>query len=138
MDPLVALGVAGNIVSFVEFTITLVTETSNIYNSVSGTTRHVSFLHLVAQDISRFIDSFPAQDDQTSEALRSLVGESKRIASKLLEAIHSLASSNKKSKWNSFRAALKQVYSKEKLDSLFNELRILQSRIESHIQFSIL
>ena len=53
MDPLSAVGVAGTIVQFVTFASTLISKSTEIYNSASGSSTEVLDLHHVSQHLQQ-------------------------------------------------------------------------------------
>lgn len=134
MDPFSALGLASNIISLVDFTSKLVAGTKAIYQSQSGTSEETAVLETITQDIRRLDDAIVI-DDAHSGALRSLATESKNMADQLLQAIDRLRAGSKHSPWTSFKAALRDVWSRSEIQALYRRLSELQRQITAHIQY---
>jgi hypothetical protein len=132
MDTITALGVAGNVVTFVDFAWAVLTEARTIYKSSDGASDEAGFLDTLVSDMRRQHDAL-ISDPTAPKDLLKLVEKSKYIASELLKALTELQAQPKRSKWKSFVAALKEVWGKNKTESLLNRLLNLQSQINSHL-----
>ncbi|KAK4168464.1 hypothetical protein QBC43DRAFT_187756, partial [Cladorrhinum sp. PSN259] len=137
MDPLTALGVASNIVSFVSFTFDLVTETRQICNSASGASETTTLIQTIARDVEQF-NAALSSSHHVYPSLQALISQSSKMAVHLQDGLRKLNSKRKRSTWCSFKAALRAVWTKDQVDSFLTDLGRLQSQIMSHIQFSIL
>ncbi len=133
-DPFTALGVAGNIITFVDFTWKLFSGAHAIYRSQSGSSDKNAVLEVIARDVSTLSDAIVVEQSQ-SEALRSLATKSKRVAEKVLEALEKLKVQGSNSRWKSLKVALKEVWSHSEIDGLEKALSALQSQVTSHVQY---
>jgi hypothetical protein len=132
MDPITALGIAGNVVTFVDFAWTVLSEARTIYRSSDGASDEAGFLDTLVSDVRRQHNGL-ISDPTAPKDLLTLIDKSKRIASELLKALADLQAQPKRSKWKSFVAALKEVWGKNKTESLLNRLLNLQGQINSHL-----
>lgn len=137
LDSLSAIGLAGNIVQFVDFSFKLVTETRNIYHSATGKTTDNVLLSAIADDIQKLSDRLEtSQSARTSASiarLQSLAVEAQEVAEELLKAVSLLRASKPQSKWSSFKVALAQVYNGEKIRSLTSQITKLQGLVTNRL-----
>ncbi|KAI0593106.1 hypothetical protein F4775DRAFT_608331 [Biscogniauxia sp. FL1348] len=132
MDPFTALGVASNIVAFVDFACRLFTETRDIYKSASGTTEQ----NLLLEDISRNVLDFStglSHCHSSQPRLKSISKQCEIIAKDLLETLDTLKLKGERSKWQSFRSALREVRKKSEIDRLADSLAKVQMNIVQYI-----
>src|SRR5689334_8066478 len=112
MDPLTALGVASNIVSFVSFAFDLITETRKICNSASGASDNTILVQTIARDVERF-NATLSSSRHASPALQALISQSSKMAADLQNGLRTLKSKRKRSTWDSFKVALRGVWTKD-------------------------
>ncbi|KAI1744668.1 hypothetical protein F4680DRAFT_405708 [Xylaria scruposa] len=136
MDPLSALGVASNVLAVVDFAWTLFTEARTIYRSSSGLSDDAIFVEQIVRDISLLNDNL-ADSRPISKELDSLVKKSRDLTAELLQALQAIAVKGRRSKWNSFASALRDVWGKDKIQSMTEKLQIVQMQISRHIQVSM-
>lgn len=132
-DPFAALGLAGNIITLIDFTWKLVAGAHTIYRSHSGTSDENAVLEVIVHDISSLSDAVVV-DQARSEKLRLLAAESKRVAEELLRALDKLKAKDHNSRWASLKAALKEVWSRGEIENLEKSLSKLQAQVTAHIQ----
>lgn len=122
MDPLGAIGLAGNIITFVDFTSKLIAKTHEIYSSSTGITNEHADLAKVINDVhtmTRQLDCSagpPVTDDET--ALFDLVKECRKLSADLVRALKRLQTRNPSSKLESFHGAWRVMREKDNLESL--------------------
>src|SRR4051794_29327999 len=73
MEPLVALGLVSNILSFIDFSMKLLRGTREIHGSLSGTLEENSSRELVAREMKKFSSKLLAPDAS------NLIGEDKEL-----------------------------------------------------------
>lgn len=131
MDPLAALGLAGNVIALVDFLWTVLSEAREIYKSPSGESEENRFIDVLIGDIEA--QSHPLLDlpGSTSE-LNALVRESRDIANQVIAGA-STVKRKSRSRWRSFSAALKDVWGRDKTQVLLSRLGRLQSHISIHL-----
>jgi hypothetical protein len=136
LDPLTALGLAGNVIQFVDFACKLFKGTRSIYKSSSGVGKENDVLETIAADLSRLVSGIVICPEHSVE-LRSLASQAKCISTELLNALENVRVHGQKTKWKCFVAALKEAWNSSRLDEMSGRLFALQSQINMHIQVMI-
>jgi hypothetical protein len=140
MDPLTALGLAGNVVQFVDFTSKLISGAYEVYSSSTGTTAETADLSTVIEDLEvvtrRLTPTLnkPRTDDEI--ALSNLVSKCQKLSGDLLKVLNKLKSKNPHSKWESVRVTWAAIRKKEHLASI--EKRVYNYRNEILLRISIM
>ena len=135
MEPLVAIGLVGNIVQFIDFSSKLISKTTEGYRSADGALVDNARLEAATNDLlalNKQIDCNPSTGG-TSLAILSLCSSCNDIAKELLAALAKLKAEGGKSKWKSFRKALRSVWSKEKISEIERRLSTFRDEINLHI-----
>ena len=136
LDPLSAIGLAGNIVQFVDFSFKLIAETRDIYHSATGATTNGVLLSAIADDVQKLSDQLESSHSRPTgfmSGLQKVAVEAHEVAKELLEAVSLLRASKPQSKWSSFKAALAQVYHGEKIRNLTSHITRLQSLLTNRL-----
>lgn len=135
MDPLTAVGLAGNIVQFVHFSCSLVSKTSDIHHSTSGQTQENVELDLIAKELSLQCAKIQQNLSGSEDAsLSKLALACQRVSDDLISLIARIRSkSGHDGKWTSFRQAVKSVLKSEDLRQLNSRLDALRSQMNAHI-----
>ncbi|KAJ4246254.1 hypothetical protein NW762_013604 [Fusarium torreyae] len=148
MDPITAFQVAGTVITFVEFTRTLLTEAREVYTSPSGTTSQSVRLDRIAQDLAAVgdqVSSSLANSHSTSrttseDTLLRLCGECNNIRNELQQALSSLQARGD-TKFNyavsSVATAFKAMWSQGKINRLDQRLRHIQSEMTMALLVSL-
>ena len=137
MDPLTALGLAGNIVQFVDFSSKLLCGAYEVYSSTSGATADLDTVIKDLQAATRRLSppsSKPRTDDEI--ALSSLVSNCRKLSEDIQKVLDKLQSKNPHQKWASLRVAWSSMRKREKLVSL--ETRLNRYRSEILVRISIM
>ena len=146
MEPLTALGLAGNVIQFIDFSSQLVSKGHKIYRSLDGTLDENIDAEIVATNLSQSnaklqkslsqggISTATSADDK---ALVNLCQRCSDVASELLLRLDKLKVSGKHRKWKSARQALKTVIGKEELEQISNRLSLYRNEITLHIAVSL-
>lgn len=133
MDSLSAVSLAGTVVQFVHFGCSLVSESSNIYQSSTGQSQNNVELDLVARELSLLCAAF--QNDRPSQesgAIFKLALACKAVADDLVVMVSRMREKNgQHNKWSSFRQALKSVLKSGELKDLCNRLERLRSQMNT-------
>ena len=129
MDPFLAIGLAANIVQFVDFAGKLVAGTRAIYHSASGMPSDAVALNDLATSIREMSDDLASATSASNPgpALRDLATDCKQIANELLQAITKLKAKHPHSKWESFMIALKAIGKDPHIKKLAAQLYNIQS-----------
>ena len=121
MDPISALSVASNVVQFVEFGISLFTGAQTIYQSASAMGEENRILYCITADLQRLSDSIIISNDANKD-LEDLAEECKRMCGEFLQQHKKLSVQGTKIKWKSFKAVLREAWSRDKVDKTFKKL----------------
>jgi hypothetical protein len=132
-DPFAALGLAGNIITLIDFTWKLFAGAHTIYRSHAGTSDENVVLEVIVRDISSLSGAVIVEQAR-SEKLQLLAAESKRVAEELLHALEKLKAKGRNTRWGSLKAALKEVWSRGEIENLEKSLSKLQAQVTAHIQ----
>lgn len=143
IDPLTALGLASNIVQLITFTSDLVSKSREYYHSVDG--RLLDKLELEAitstlQNLSSDLivpTSEKSQVTQTERQLKELCTGCKQVTRELLALIGSLKSDGSRSRWKSFRQALRSMWQEEKINDLEKRLDRYRRQIDTTLMISL-
>ena len=138
MEAFAALGLASNIVQFVDFTCKLLASTRAIHRFGSHPSPNRIALEKIANNakaISAKLDQHAASRDPGLELLSS---ECKNIAQDLLEMLGKLRLRKDKTRWASFVLALKDVAKERQVTSLYERLSKIQTQLNAHIQHTLL
>lgn len=137
MEALAALGLASNVISFVDFSWKLVAGARQIYGSASESSNNSQTLEVLATSITELNDAIVI-DAAIPDNLQKLSKECHTVARDLLAVIGKLRMKGKHKRWNSFAVALKEVWKQGKIDGLVERLQRLQSQLLVQIQFTML
>lgn len=126
LDPVSAIGLAGNIITFIDFTSKILTESSRIYHSGTATAENLE-LEYIAESLRGFgVQLNPTPNGGFSATLEAC----KRVADELLQTIHALEPRNgRHKKWTSFCKALASVWHKDKILALQKRLSSLRDQV---------
>jgi hypothetical protein len=136
LDPFTAIGLAGNIVQFVDYSSKLISSTYEIYKSSTGSSGNQVYLEGIA---TRLLELNHALDQPKligtnwyDKPLDELRKECLQDTQALLGLIKALRA-KKDSKWSSFRKALRNTWEKEEIDRLEGRLKDHRSEIAAHL-----
>lgn len=149
VSAIAALGLAANVGQLVDYALRIVSKSRELRKSLDGTlpeNHHTAVitesLYSASCTLSSYLDNCKAADQVLSledERLKEISRACGAIASSLLDELERLRlASDKHTKWNSFRQALKAVWGKGKLDILANTLEMYRNELKTILQISIL
>ncbi|KAF2493004.1 hypothetical protein BU16DRAFT_514299, partial [Lophium mytilinum] len=133
MDPLAALGLAANVIQFVDFTSKLFSQTAAIYrsaNGVSGETQELITITTGLQTLCARLASpqelggYPAED-----GLMSLAQGCKSAGDELVVALQKLRATGSHKKWASLTTALITVWKQPQIDAMKRRLELYKSQL---------
>lgn len=135
MDPLSAIGLAGNIVQFVQFSCSLVSQTSAIYSSSTGQLQSHIELDVIAADLSRLCTNIRnGLSEQSDTQLGILASLCQKIADDLTAIVAKLKrNEGGNKKWQSFRQALKATINAKEVEQLSCRIEQLRSQMNTHM-----
>ncbi|KAF2014296.1 hypothetical protein BU24DRAFT_451385 [Aaosphaeria arxii CBS 175.79] len=132
---LAAVGLAGNIVQFVQFGCELLSTTVVVLRSVDGISTQHGDLHLIAEHLKRHCVNLKVET-YSDPNLVELAKRSQAAAEELLTAVNAVRLDKKPGDsriFAGFRKALKGIWSKEKIESLSTRLDRLRDAIILHL-----
>ncbi|KAI0102583.1 hypothetical protein GGR51DRAFT_527012 [Nemania sp. FL0031] len=148
MDPLTAVGLAGNIVQFVQFAADLIQTAVEIRRSSTGCTADVLTLDTLYQQLNNFNDELASGRSNASGYLngqgsasnpgvisfRELSLLCKSDCEELLSVVDTLKGQcGPRKRWRSFRTALSILWKKDKIEELEKRLNRTQMTMTLHI-----
>ncbi|KAM0258623.1 hypothetical protein ACHAPA_011158 [Fusarium lateritium] len=148
MDPITAFQVAGTVITFVEFSRSLLTDAHHVYKSPTGTTLSVVKLDQIAKDLAKTGDEVSivlAQDAaasvmSSSDTLLKLCQQCKRIETEIQQVLGGLQARGD-TKFNyavsSVAIAFRASWSKSKIDDLDQRLQSIKSEMIMAILLSL-
>jgi uncharacterized protein Yka (UPF0111/DUF47 family) len=137
MDPMSALGLAANIVAFVEFAAKLVSGAHQVYSSATGATDENASLETVVNDIQAMTRGLSSNTGPAATpdqiALRDLAQKCCSLSEDLVKALRKLRMKNPKSKTESVRVAWRAMREKNNLNSLEKQIDSYHRQILARI-----
>jgi len=133
MDPLTAVGLAGTIVQFVDFTTKIVSKSTELYRSGRGVLAENANIETTTADLKELnsrLEQTTAVHDPDLQALCQACGE---VADQLLTALAKLRVTCQGQKWQSLRKALRSIWSKEDITQLEQRLASFRSELNLRI-----
>jgi hypothetical protein len=152
MEAVAALGIAGNVVQFLDFATKLCVTSVEIYqhtNGASASNAHaetllksfVETIDEIAADLGKYFTSlnaaFPQAQQQGDTQICSIIKDCQEIASDLLQRFDKLKTSGKPGKWKSFVAGVKWIWRKNELKELQSRLKDIREILEWRILLSL-
>lgn len=141
MEPFAALGLACNIVQFVDFSCKLLSSASAIYRSASGAAPAVNDATTIARTLhdlsSRLVAPTTTADQEESQAsqnpmntlLNELASGCRGASAEVLSALDGLHARTTSSRWSSFKVALLTVMKSDQIDNLEHRLEQYRRQI---------
>ncbi|KAF2681607.1 hypothetical protein K458DRAFT_391569 [Lentithecium fluviatile CBS 122367] len=154
MEALAAVGLASNVVQFVDFAGKIVSQTIRIYRerprdpAIDDSDEEAPSSHLekITSDLEQFnkhltqsldtCDPNPAKLSSSDKEIVRICRECQKITDSLLAALRKLRRTNKKL-WSSFVAALRTVWSEGEINELRQTLDSYRQQITLHILASV-
>ena len=137
LDPMTALGLAGNVVQFVDFSIKLLGDAHEIHKSAQGSLQENLDVEKVTEIIRTLQMKLRTQDGDNINAngkaensLERLCLSCDETAEELLEALEKLKVQGKRSPWKSIRQAIQSIKGKTAVVELCGRLKRFQDAIE--------
>lgn len=135
MEPFSALGLACNIVQFVDFSCKLFSSTSAIYRSASGAAPAVRDATAIARTLhdlsSRLVAQTAAagQDESMNGLLNELASNCRDASAELISALDGLRARTTNSQWSSFKAALLTIMKSDQIKKLEERLELYRRQV---------
>jgi hypothetical protein len=121
MDPISALSVAGTVVQLVDFSIKIVSKSSELYRLGSDGPVENQSIDKATEDLTKLNNKL--KDSSVSDPdLQELCKSCGCAADELLVALSKIKVDGKGRAWQSFRKAFRSIWSKEKIQELENRM----------------
>lgn len=136
MEALVAVGLAANVLQFVQFGYELFSLSTEIRKSTDGRSVRHDDLDTIAKDIRTHCRALATQC--SSPGLQKLANDALKVAEDLLDATEDIRRKSQKSglykisRWRSFRQALEAIWKNDKVTHLATRLESLRHQVEFH------
>ena len=130
-EALAIVGLASNIISFVDFGFKVASEARNVRDSLHGTTAEVRELELIVDEVSRY-----RRLTNDEERILEMAGQCERVANDLRKAIKKLHMRKGRSKTLESSRVVFQGWWKQKdhIAVLLRRLDSLDQRLRRHIE----
>ena len=140
LDPITAIGLAGNIVQFVDFSWSLLCESKKLYDSGTGVSAENEDLEIISSDLLRLSDALTAPSSTGAMPLETmkLVSQCKEVAHELLAVLDDIREKGPRKRRKSFVAALQSRLKKEQISSLVARMERLRGQMQIHLQRMLL
>lgn len=134
IDPFTCLGLAGNIVQFIDFAWKLLSESQAIYHSETGTSDDHIVLEKIVKDLHPLVAGLTISNT-VSDELKDIASICQDVSAKLGKALKEIEVQGQNSRWKSFVHALKKVWDKSKITDLIYQLDRVQRQLNTHLLF---
>lgn len=135
LDPITALGIAGNVVQFIDFGLKDTSKAREIHGSRSGVLEENIDIEVLTADITAVTTKLNTFGTQTSghNGLDDICKRCTTAANNLLAALNDLKVQGQKSKIKSVRKALKHQWGKHNVDEMRSNLEGFRDEIQFHV-----
>ena len=137
LEALAAVGLAGNIVQFIDFSTNLLAEAREIHQSTTGSSATNVELETIAARLRHLAASLstsaPDPGHIVGKQLRSLADEATSITDELLTAIEEVKLKGSKSGFKTFAHALQHIGKNKKIGKLGEKLARMQGQLNTHL-----
>lgn len=144
MDPLTAIGLAANVLQFIDFATKIVSKGNRIRKSADGLLEEYHDLEIVTSDLLILQTKMkPVPDDANAflsdedSQMHYLLEASNDVAGKLLTRLNMAKAQGRYRSWKSLRQALKSVTSKDEVDYMANRLSTFRVEFQTRILVSL-
>ncbi|KAI0882564.1 uncharacterized protein GGS22DRAFT_169759 [Annulohypoxylon maeteangense] len=127
MDPFTAIGLAGNIISFLDFGYKLISATKDIHASASGSSVYNDDLSLTVQQLQQLVANLkltkpPGSFSEQELSLLRVSSDCEHVSVELASLLDKLKAQNSKSMRGAFRAAMRNWRNKDEKAELVSKL----------------
>lgn len=139
LDPITALGIAGNIVQFIEFGIKATSKAREIHRSADGALGENVDLELLTADLAAVTKKLEIPGSRTTgiDGLDDICRRCTEAASELLAALEWMKITGQKSRVKSTRKALKAMWGKRRVEEMKMRLEGYRDDIQFHVLFDL-
>lgn len=138
MDPLAAIGLAGNIITFIDFSYKIISGMNEVLSSSNGMILENANLDVLAKDldvITQDLISDAPPRTENERQLHTLAASCHELSRELLQTLQGLKVSNKRSKWQGVKVKWQSMRKEKEVNALERRLNSYQSEILIRLQF---
>ncbi|KAL5044744.1 hypothetical protein BDW71DRAFT_209114 [Aspergillus fruticulosus] len=138
MDPISAIGLASNILQFVEFGAELCGRIHEVASSATGLTEENEHLNLVAEELKSVTDGLIVNlkgNTKHEAELVKLAGQCRDLSAELTAILLKLKLKKEDRLWSSVRAAWKSTIKEKKISSIEKRLGVYRAQIILRLNF---
>ncbi|CAL5875049.1 uncharacterized protein PFLUO_LOCUS9352 [Penicillium psychrofluorescens] len=141
MDPLTAIGLAGNIISFIDFSYKVIAGVNKVLDSSSGMTPEVAQFSALVEDLNGITQSLVsdvAARTENEKQLCILATNCHVLSGEIFQMLRSLKVGDKRSKWQGMMVKMKSMRKEKDIEAIERRLNTYQSEIliRLHVMFS--
>lgn len=135
MEALAAVGLASNVLQFVQFASELFSISSAIRKNTEAQPIEYNDLEVISRSLKEHTQALNARCNADMQAL---VNSAREIATQLLDTIDKLkkkciGNPNRYSKWTCFRQALQVILKKSAIEDLTSRLERIRGQLQFHL-----
>ena len=145
MDPVTALGIASNVIQFVEFAGKLISRSSRYYRSADGSDLEYTEIVAAASNLEKLAGTVQKSTvnaasrinkvDVAQQGLLDASRQCQRIAQEMTDVLSTLMKPGQQNRWNSIRQAFRAIWSEEKIDKLSVRLSHAREQLVLYLLF---
>ena len=140
MDAAAAIGLAGNIVQFIDFSWKIFQGSKDLYKSSTGASAENDVLELISRDLSyhtQRLDAITERHVTIPDSLISLIYECNKVADRLMKTLDTIKVRSPHKKWESFIQALHCIWKKDKIQGFVRQLERLRNELQFTLQIML-
>ncbi|KAJ5239146.1 hypothetical protein N7468_003765 [Penicillium chermesinum] len=137
MDPLAAIGVAGNIITFIDFSYKIFKGIDEVLTTATGMTQANENLSHLAKDFRSVTEDLVSDiipRTENEKQLCHLATECRTLASRIIQVLESLKLGDDKSAWQGMKVKFQSKKKEKEVESLERQLKGYQSELLIHLQ----
>ena len=135
LDPITALGVAGNLVQFIDFGLKATSKEREIHKSAAGTLQENIDIEAIAEDLAAVTKELELSSvtPTSNSNLDDVCVRCKKTEADLLSALKALKVEGERSKVKSVRQALKAILGKKGVEEMKTRLEGFRDEMQFHV-----
>ena len=134
-----ALGLAGNIVQFVDFSCKVLQDTKSLYSSSTGASAENDVIEAICRDLINLNNNLtaPSAPGAIPDSIRSLASSCKDVAAELLGTLNKIRVREPHQKWKSFVQTLRKVWKEGQIEELVKRMERLRNETQYRLQLML-
>jgi capsule polysaccharide export protein KpsE/RkpR len=137
MDPLTAISLAGNILTFIDISYNVISGVNKVLSTANGMTPENERLSVLVEDLHAvtqvLVTDIPAQSENEKQ-LCALAANCHSLSEELYQTLRRLKVGDKKSKWEGLVVKWHSMRKEKEIDSIERRLHGYQSQILIRLQ----